>query len=306
MRGTIAVRDVRWERMFPDELEAAFDCCPVVYMPYGICEPHGPHNALGLDGLKAHGICCAAARTFGGIVAPTDYWHIHECGGYAVWAAERIGERKPWMTAVPPWIHFKNVCYHIRAFDALGFKAAILLTGHYAPNWEDLKSLVALVQPHFQVRLFGLPDFEANVPGYDNDTGDHADKVETSLLWALEPEGVDMSRLPNSSEQAPHFGMGKTAHRANRRIGERMLRDQVSFLGRLAARLVDDYERQNFAQGTPRSYEDVEILWRDVVSPALHQFKSMQTLFDDQSEGPKSTSRWFMNWRIATNICDSR
>jgi len=55
-------REVRWEHMFPDELEAAFTACPVVFMPYGLCEPHGPQNAVGLDGLKAHGICCAAAR----------------------------------------------------------------------------------------------------------------------------------------------------------------------------------------------------------------------------------------------------
>lgn len=32
---------VQWERMFPDELEAAFQTCPIVYLPYGLCEPHG-------------------------------------------------------------------------------------------------------------------------------------------------------------------------------------------------------------------------------------------------------------------------
>src|SRR5438045_3884378 len=84
------MREVRWERMFPDELEQAFAACPLVYFPYGLCEPHGPQNALGLDGLKAHGIACTAARAHGGIVAPPDYWHIHELGMYAAWA-ERAG-----------------------------------------------------------------------------------------------------------------------------------------------------------------------------------------------------------------------
>ena len=59
-------REVRWERMFPDELEAAFEDCPVVYLPYGLCEPHGPVNALGLDALRAHGVVCQTARSFGG------------------------------------------------------------------------------------------------------------------------------------------------------------------------------------------------------------------------------------------------
>src|SRR5207249_10355229 len=123
-----SMREVRWERMFPDELEREFGECPLVYFPYGLCEPHGPQNALGLDALKAHGIACRAARAHGGIVAPPDYWHIHEIGGYAVWAAANIGEVRPWLTALPPWQHFRNVTYHVRAADALGLHAAIVLT----------------------------------------------------------------------------------------------------------------------------------------------------------------------------------
>ena len=65
-------REVRWERMFPDELEAAFEKCPVVYFCYGLCEPHGPQNSVGLDALKAHAIACRTAHKHGGIVAPPD------------------------------------------------------------------------------------------------------------------------------------------------------------------------------------------------------------------------------------------
>src|SRR5580765_6512293 len=90
--SSVVPREVRWERMFPDELERAFAARPVVYYSYGLCEPHGPHNTLGLDALKAHAIVCAAARAHGGIAAPPDYWHIHELGGYAVWSANNVGE----------------------------------------------------------------------------------------------------------------------------------------------------------------------------------------------------------------------
>ena len=83
---------------------------------------HGPQNAVGLDALKAHAIACATAREHGGIVAPPDYWHIHELGGYAQWAHRSVGQvERAWMTAVPPWIHFKNICYQVRALDQLGF-----------------------------------------------------------------------------------------------------------------------------------------------------------------------------------------
>src|ERR1039458_7640988 len=96
-------REVCWERMFPDELEMAFSACPGLYLPYGLCEPHGPHNAVGLDALKAHGVCCRAAMLGGGIVAPPDYWHIHELGGYAVWSHRMVGQARPWTSALPPW-----------------------------------------------------------------------------------------------------------------------------------------------------------------------------------------------------------
>ena len=47
--------------MFPDELEAAFAACPAAWFAYGLCEPHGPQNVLGLDGLKAHALLVRAA-----------------------------------------------------------------------------------------------------------------------------------------------------------------------------------------------------------------------------------------------------
>ncbi len=293
--------EVRWERMFQDELEQAFAACPVVYFPYGLCEPHGPHCALGLDALKAHAVACLAARAHGGIVAPPDYWHIHEISGYAGWAARSIGEvPRAWMTAIPPWQHFKSICYHLRTADALGFHAAIFLTGHYGPNWHDLKTLLELVQPYVGTRLYGLSDFEANLPGFDGDgsAGDHAGKVETSLLWALEPEGVDMSRLPDAGASgSPHFAMGSNAREANRRVGERMAADEARWLGEKARELLTTY-----AQEPPgprlQTFQDVETLWARVVAPRLNEFRTMQAWGDDPP--PDENSVWRANWPLPT------
>lgn len=55
--------------MFPDELEAAFQQCPIAYLPYGLCEPHGPQNTVGMDALRAHAASCLAAAAHGGNVA---------------------------------------------------------------------------------------------------------------------------------------------------------------------------------------------------------------------------------------------
>jgi creatinine amidohydrolase len=294
--------EVRWERMFPDQLEAALAACPVVYFAYGLCEPHRPHNAVGLDALKAHAICVQAAQRHGGIVAPPDYWHIHEVGLYASWAAEWVGEARPWLTAVPPWVHFKNICYHLRAADALGFQAAILLTGHYGPNWQDLKILLGLLQPHFAMRLYGLPDFEANQPGFDGDgkaTGDHAGKVETSLLWALEPGCVDVSRFPAQDAPGPHFAMGPNARQADRRVGERMVADEVAWLGRKAAEMVNDYAAQDASDRTPLSFMDIERIWATDVLPRLPEFQTMQYL---ERTPPPDDSRWRLNYTLPQQL----
>lgn len=295
----MAMREVRWERMFPDELEAAFAACPVVYFPYGLCEPHGPQNAVGLDALKAHALACAAARAHGGIVAPPDYWHIHEISGYACWAHRHVGEvARTWLTAVPPWQHFKNVGYHVRAADALGFEAALFLTGHYGPNWEDLKTVLAWLQPHTGTRLYGLPDFEANQPGFDGDgksCGDHAGKVETSLLWALEPDCVDLSRLPPADAPGPHFAMGATAHESDRRTGERMVVDEVRWLGEKAAALRAAYPGRPDARLL--TFEDVERVWEREIRPRLGELRTMQQHWDGR-EPPPPDSRWYANWRV--------
>jgi len=293
-------REVRWERMFPDELEAAFEACPALYLTYGLCEPHGPQNALGLDALKAHGIACAAARRHGGIVAPPDYWHIHETGAYAAWADKAIGDTaRTWLTCVPAYIHFRNICYQIRTADVMGFKVAILLTGHYGPNWQDLDTLVALLQPHVGTRLYGLPDFRANTPGFDGDgrSGDHAGKVETSLLWAIEPDCVDMSRLPASDAPGPHFAMGADASQSNRKTGERMLEDEVAWLGAKMRELMAEYDAV-VPEHTFTTFERVEQVWRDVIHPKLADFKTMQPAADE-SVVPEA-SQWRRNWSIPT------
>jgi creatinine amidohydrolase len=297
------MREVQWELMFPDELEKRFQACPLVYFTYGLCEPHGPQNALGLDEVKAHAIACRAAQTNGGIVAPPDYWHIHEIGGYAIWADETVG-RPPrnWTTAMPPWMHFKNVLYHIRTADALGFRAALLLTGHYGPNWEDLKELVRLVQPFVGTRLYALPEFESNYKGFSGDgteTGDHAGKVETSLLWALRPECVDVSRFPEEYKPGHVFAMGEDAPQASRRVGERMVADEVEWLDQKGRELLAEYDQLQPAHNFT-TFETVERVWYEVITPNLPSFKTMQEKWDGQEDLPKD-SPWRKNNRVPEN-----
>lgn len=281
--------------MLPHPLEAAFAACPLVWFSYGLCEPHGPHCAVGLDAHKAHGLAVRAAQAHGGIVAPPDFWHVHELGGYAIWGEREIGEARPWLTAVPPWVHFKNVCYHVRAAEVLGFHAAVLLTGHHGPNWEDLETVVGLLQERTRMRLLGLPDFAVNRPGFPGDgaDGDHAGKVETSLLWALEPELVDVRRIP-SAPAFPCFALGKDAAEASREAGERMIAGIVANLGEAASKLLSAYDPARPSR--LRTFDDVERFWQETIEPRLASFKSMRSSWYDKP-APEEGSRWRENWQ---------
>ena len=44
---------VYWAELFPLEFEERLKACPVVYLPLGLCEPHGLISAFGLDTFKA-------------------------------------------------------------------------------------------------------------------------------------------------------------------------------------------------------------------------------------------------------------
>ncbi|MBM4049279.1 MAG: creatininase family protein, partial [Planctomycetes bacterium] len=71
---------VRYEEMFPDEVEAALKKASVAYVPLGSLEWHGPHIAMGNDTLKIHAVCVRIAKRTGGVVLPPTFWGISTGG----------------------------------------------------------------------------------------------------------------------------------------------------------------------------------------------------------------------------------
>lgn len=270
---------VCWEEMFPDELDRALAERPVVYLTYGLCEPHGMHNAVGLDALKAHGIAQLAAKAHGGIVAPPFFWHMHETTFYAPWGARTIGDRNPWLTSIPPWVFFKMLLYHLRTVDARGFQAAVVITGHDGSP-ADFKRVCEIYSRHSPLRIWAGADEEAIA--YEDVHGDHAGRCETSQLWALRPDLVDMSRLIPRSTGEIVMATGHDAQESSRRLGEAIVASQVAFFGRVTAELLAAYQPPqtpaNRVPGNPRgapTFAEIERLWREEVEPVLHTFESM-------------------------------
>ncbi len=285
-------REVRWERMFVDEIEAAFAACPVAYLPYGLCEPHGPQNALGCDGLRAHAFTRRAAELHGGIVAPPMFWNVHELGIYAAWGEAVIGQRTPWLTALPPAMFMKNILYHVRTCENWGFKAIVVFSGHSGPHAHDLKTLEGVLQPHFAARLAFLLD--------DNhwdlfESSGHGGAIETAMLWAAYEDCTDLSRLPEPDAPGPHFAMGADARQASLRRGQEIIEEVGNRLGKRATELLAEYGQLQ-PERRFLTYQDVEDIWEQDVAPLVKDFRSMQPLGENQ-EAPPEGSIWRRNWQ---------
>lgn len=216
---------VQYERMFPWELAQAMAAAPICYLPLGVLEWHGEHNAVGLDALKAQAICRRAAQISGGVVVPPLYWATDEReelpdGGYITGGVER-GERYH----VPGsmfWIRpetFQNLLLDI--FEAVrrrGFRVLVILAGHWSEGtMPTLRASVAAFQPrHPELRLLLLTDLELGADlGYLHE---HAAGGETSLLMAIDPALVGLDKTLETAGLLRPYYAGQPEHLRRREV----------------------------------------------------------------------------------------
>ena len=248
---------VRWAELRPDEFRARRAARPVAYLPLGLCEPHGSVAALGLDLIKAEYYCDAAARRFGGIVAPAQGYHIHECGFHAPWLAEVVGEENALMAAIPPHVMLHLLLYQLRTFANAGFKVVIAVSGHSGGSQEDLRRAAAIFARATGLRIVVKTDPEWVEGLY---RGDHAGKYELSQLLAMRPDLVDLSLLKAQPVAGPRFALGDDAAEASAAHGRAINEAIIAAIGReVAESLV-----LKCSPKTPVDYANVESLWEEV------------------------------------------
>jgi creatinine amidohydrolase len=246
--------------MFKDEFEAAVAAKPVCYLSFGLSEPHGVQNAMGLDGLKAYALVQRAALAHGGVVAPPVWWHVHETPLGLAWLAKQNAPQ-PYLTCVPPEVFLHQLVYQLRAVEAAGFRCAIAVTGHYGGIEVDMKRVCSIYAKHRPLRTAALADWEAI--RYKDYRGDHAGRCETSQLWALCPELVDISRIPAEPFDGVRFASRYEARDSSRPEGERIAASQVDYLGKLAAELLRQAESQPPGERIPGS--QAEAIWQEML-----------------------------------------
>ncbi|SDS18441.1 creatinine amidohydrolase [Opitutus sp. GAS368] len=232
-RKQTGVACVHWAELLPDEFRARRAAAPLAWLPLGLCEPHGHIAAYGLDTIKAEWLCTEAARRFGGIVVPTQAWHIHETGYHARWLEDVIGQEEGELGTLPPDVLLRTFLYQLRALANAGFRAVVAVSGHAGGNQQDLRRVAAAFSARVPVAVDVFADPELVAGTF---AGDHAGKFEISQLMAIRPDLVDLSRLRRGDEPGAggSLAIGNDAAESTLEHGRAILEAQVAFLGKVA------------------------------------------------------------------------
>ena len=212
---------VRYEEMLPHEIVERRKQFPAAFIGLGTLEWHGDHLAVGNDALKAEKLCELAAERSGGFAFPT-LWYgeprviaLMECNhdeDGMIKRQMRFKKRKFsqgyfGQDADEQIAFYQQLLYHVLVqMSTLEMKAVCLLCGHY-----PLHGWALPVVEEFNSESRGTLAFAGIEFHYPRKTkhvgGDHAAKWETSYLWYLRPDCVDMS-VYLGRENDPLIGVG--------------------------------------------------------------------------------------------------
>ena len=207
---------IRYEEMLPHEIVARRERFPAAFIGLGGLEWHGEHLAVGNDALKAEKLCELAAASSGGFAFPTLWYgeprvtglmevnHDQEDGikSKMAFQGEKFAETYFGRTGEEQVEFYQELLYHVLVqMNTLEMRAVCLLCGHY-PIHGWASPAVERFNANFKdTRAFAGIEF--HYPPESPDVGgDHAAKWETSYLWYLRPDCVDMSIFLGREEES--------------------------------------------------------------------------------------------------------
>lgn len=189
MTGFAKPNNVLWgcyERLRPAQIEQIRALTPLAYVPWGALEWHSYHAPIGLDGMQAHGQCCALAAATGGVVLPPFYV-----------GTDTI---KPFK-GFPHSIEHRAETVHRLCREVLeqlvdeSFRAIVIVTGHCGgAHVEALQTTVdTFAADYSQIGVRLIPSFEPMADVYPSN---HAAYGETALQLLFAGDLVDLHSLP--------------------------------------------------------------------------------------------------------------
>jgi len=211
---------MRYEMMLPHQIRAAIEAKWPVVLPLGVLEYHGEHMAVGMDTLAVTGVLDILEKEMNLVILPPFYYGA---ASYAVEKPERNGTLQVDGEALFP---FAKAMF--QGLLRIGFRNIHVIIHHQTENFRagmptDLafkfaarQAIFAFLERERGEGWWGnekTADYYAQQSAGDDPFNwikahplmtpvamdgypfDHAGEGETSLMMALSPEAVDLSRL---------------------------------------------------------------------------------------------------------------
>lgn len=233
--------------MTRDEVKTAIEEFPVAILPMGATEQHGHHLPLGTDIFLAEGLSRKLSEKTGALLLPSQPF------GYSwVWRdiPGTVSLQQHHVEAI-----IKDVAHSVARY---GIKLLVLVNGHDANN-ASMKYATRELADELDIPVIYLfyPNLETIMKEHcQSPTWHgmiHACEFETSLMMALKPELVDMTKAVSEYPDKPNLygkssislgdlsksGVYGDATKATKEKGEKMLKQFVSEMEQI---IIEAYE----------------------------------------------------------------
>lgn len=186
-----------WINMTKDQVKSAIEDFPVAILPLGATEQHGHHLPLGVDIFLAEGLSKRICEKTGALLLPSIPF------GYSwVWRdiPGTISLQQHHVEAV-----IKDVAHSLSRY---GVQTLIMVNGHDANN-ASMKYATRELMDELDMNIVYLfyPDLEKVMEEHCESKPwhgmIHACEMETSLMLALKPELVDMTKAVKEYPEKP-------------------------------------------------------------------------------------------------------
>ena len=239
---------MKLECAMPREIQDAQKRNIPLVLAGGTVEYHGPHCAYGCDSLVAEGLIDKLAKEKELLIAPTVHYSP---SSYAV------GDETSGTVHVEENAFEEYLFYTFYSFLASGFRNIYVVIHHQFEQESLMPMTLSYMKAakratmHYMEKTRGqgwwgsedYASYYANLEGGDNPFGwikviptmstavqnatgyDHAGEFESSILMALYPEAVDLSRIDDK-----YHWFTQSARRANPELGQKMVDASLAYL----------------------------------------------------------------------------
>jgi creatinine amidohydrolase len=203
MDESVLLSEMTWP-----QLQQKLKSDPVIFIPCGATEQHGPHLPLGVDVYLSTGLATDVAKAVGGIVAPTLAY------GYKSMPRSGGGPFFPGTINLDGATLISVIRDIAREWARHGVKKLCFFDGHFENHWFVLEGIDLAVRecgPSLKIMRLQYWDFFTEQTlkqvfpsgDFSSIALEHAAVIETSLMLHIKPELVRRELIPDNPSANP-------------------------------------------------------------------------------------------------------